>query len=459
MKWLHLIGLTVLLSASVSVLSQEDDNDARLMVAADQGDTAAAKLLILSGAHVNATTYEGVTSMMFAAQNGYTEMVKLLIQHGADPDLKPSVNGHTALISAIRSGYIETAEYLIRNGANIDLADNDEVTPLMHAIAIDSFYMPDMLLYYGASFDPKDKQGMDALMLASWLERYEIVFSLLEAGADINSADERKWTPLHYATLAGNADIMDLLILNGASLESLTVTGYTPLSLAVAMNNYAAAKLLIGYGADVNTRISPSLNPLTIALESKSDSLVRMLKNQEAIPVLKPNFNQFTVGAQVRFNADDVHTGFSLGFSDKKYNLMTGIGYGVRAKAIRVLEQTSETEYYQFWEKRHFISLTLEKAFYMPLEIASIRTGVFGGFSEVLTFGGYRGSGKNPDIRLVLNPRIGGIFDYKFIRLKIDYEFMHLHLTDIKRGWFNFSLEFIFLRNRGTLRTPSINWL
>ncbi len=459
MKWLYLIEFSALLLASVTAFSQDDDRDARLMVAADQGDTATAKLLILSGAHVNATTYEGVSALMYAAQNGYTEMVKLLIQMGADPDLKPAINGHTALISAIRSGYIETAEYLVRNGADINLADNDEVTPLMHAIAIDSFYMPDMLLYYDARVDAKDEQGINALMLASWLDRYEIVFSLLEKGADINSADERNWTPLHYATLAGNTDIMDLLILNDASLESYTLSGHTPLALAVALNNYAAARLLIGYGADVNSRISRSLNPLTIALENKSDSLAGMLERQGATPILKPYFNQFTAGTQVRLNSDDLHLGFSLGVSDKKYNLMMSLGYGVRAKAIRVLEQTSETEYYQFWEKRHLISLSVEKAFYMPLKIASVRPGVFAGFSEVLTFGGYRGSEKNPDVRLVMNPKIGGIFDYRFLRLKIDYELMHLHLTDIKRGWFNFSLEFLFNRNRGTIRTPSIDWL
>jgi|WetSurSiteA1Bulk_404760.scaffolds.fasta_scaffold14837_2 ankyrin repeat protein len=451
------IGLACCLGQDSSEFSTLSEWEEKLFTAADEGDTVAVLQLIDLGVNVNTTSYEGVTPLMYAAQNGNTAMVKLLISHGARVDLKP-VNGYTALISAIRSGYLGTAEFLIRNGADIDLPDNSNVTPLMHAIAVDSFYMPDMLLYYNASVDKRNKQGMNALMLASWLGRYEIVLSLLEAGADVNTADGQSWTPLHYATLAGKLDIMDLLIVNGANLEAATNSGYTPLSLAIAKNNYGAAKLLTGYGADVNSRITPSLNPLTLALENKNDSLVNMLRNQEAKVIRKPYFNRVTFGTLVRFNTEDTHLGFSIGLSEKKYNLMTSLGYGFRLKAIQVLEQTSETEYYQFWEKRHFISLSCEKAVFIPGNTDFMKSGIFAGFSEVLTFGGYRGSKENPDIRLVFNPRIGIIFEFRLLRFKVDYEFMDLRLEDIPNGWFNVSMDLMFTRKRAKLRVPSMNW-
>lgn len=432
--------------------------DEQLIIAADKGDTVTATLSIKKGARVNATTYAGVTPLMYAAQNGHTAMVNLLMRYGADPGVKP-INGYTALISAIRNGHIETAEYLVRNGANINQTDNNQVTPLMYAIAVDSFYMPDMLLYYDADVDLQNEKGINALMLASFLGRYEMVISILEAGTDINAFDNQKWTALHYATMAGHTDIMDLLIVNGALLESTTSSGYTPLSMATARNNYAAARLLIGYGADVNSRISGALNPLTLALENKSDSLVRMLKNQHAKVLLRPFFNLVTVGTHFVSNRDDMRLGFSFGLSDRKYNLMTGIGYGFRLKAIQVLDQTTETEFYQFWERRHFISLSAEKAIYLPTGITAFKTGVFAGFSEVLTFGGYRGSGENPAVRLVFNPRIGGIFETGFLRLKVSYEYMNLQLREIDRGWFNVSLEFLFNRNRGNIKMPSLQWL
>ena len=460
---LYRLMMSIALLWTVYQVNSQNDNssdlslDERLLIAADQGDTSAALQLIEQGANVNTTTYDGVTPLMYAAQYGDTSMIQILMVHGADVNLKPA-NGHTAIISAIRNGYLQTVEYLIRNGADINLADGDGVTPLMHAIAVDSFYMSDMLMYYDAAVDRKNKQGVDALMLASWLGRYESVIALLERGADINSFDEHQWMPLHYATLAGRTDIMDLLIVNGASLESVTSSGYTPLALATVINNYPAARLLIGYGADVNTRISSSLNPLTLALENKNDSLVRMLENQNARTIRRPNFNHFTFGTSILMNDDDTHLGFTFGLSDKKYNLMMGMGYGFRLKAIQVLEQTNETEFYQYWERRHFISLYIEKGFYWPDNIAFFRTGIFGGIGEAITFGDYRGASSDPDVRLVLNPRIGGIIEYKFIRIKMDYEIMNLHLRDVSRNWFNFTIEFLFNRNRGRLQVPSMKW-
>jgi ankyrin repeat protein len=456
----------VLLVAAYHVYPQESNNDDpeglginnQLIIVADKGDTAAAWKLIARGANVNVTTYEGVTPLMFAAQNGQTDMVRLLMQHGADADLKP-YSGYTALISAIRSGQIQTAEYLIRSGADINLSDNDKVTPLMHAIAVDSFYLPDMLLYYGAAADLKNKQGTDALMLASRSGSFEIAIKLLEAGVDINTVDTEGNTPLHYATLAGQTEMMDLLILNGASPEVKNSSGYTPLSIATAMNNFAAARLLISNGADVNSRINGSLNPLTLAQSNKNDSLVEMLINHEAKAIHRPNFNQFTVGSRYTFNSDDSQLGFTLGMSDSKYNLMACLGFGLRPKAVRILEEPDQNLFYQYWEKKRFISITLEKAFFMRTFGSAFTTGAFAGFSEVLTFGSYKGSNVIPDVRLVINPRIGCIFGYNFLRVKLSYEFMNLHLKYISNGWLNVSLEFLLNRKRGRIKTPSMKWL
>lgn len=432
--------------------------DEDLIVAADKGDTVAVLKLIHKGVNVNAKTFAGVTPLMYAAQNGDTAVAKLLLTHGADVGVRP-MNGYTALISAIRSGNPDMAEFLIRHGADINQPDYDNVTPLMYAIAADSFYLPDMLLYYNADVSRQNKQGMNALMTASYLGRYEIVVSLLEAGAAVNAADKQQWTSLHYATMAGNTEVMELLLVNGAMLESVTSTGYTPLSLATAFDNFNAARLLIGYGADVNSRVNGSMSPLSLALENKNDSLARMLKNQDARIVLGPSFNRYFTGAYWRVNGDDSHLGFTFGMGDHKYNLMASISYGFRLNAIQVLEQTENTVFYQYWERRHFIALAAEKAVYLPTEFKNFKTGVFGGVSEVVTFGGYRGSSDNPHVRLLFNPRIGAIMEFGFIRFKFSYEFLDLHLREINTQWFNFSLEFLFNKSRGKIKPPSLDWL
>lgn len=56
-----------------------------LMVAADHGSTAAARVLLAAGAEVNAVNRYGGTALHFAAIRGAPEMVDLLLDAGADP--------------------------------------------------------------------------------------------------------------------------------------------------------------------------------------------------------------------------------------------------------------------------------------------------------------------------------------------------------------------------------------
>jgi ankyrin repeat protein len=453
-----LIYSSLLAQESDTVTSLDSENDIELIIAADRGDTMRAAQLINMGADVNASTYEGVTSLMFAAQNGNLPMIRLLLSKGANPDKKP-LNGYTALITAIRGGRLEITEYLIRKGADINLNDNDDVSPLMHAVVSDSFFMADMLLYYGANVKNRSKEGIDALMLASFMGRYETAVRLMEEGADINSSDQKGRTPLHYATEAGNLDLMELLIYNGAFLEARTNTGYTPLSLAVSLNNFSAAKLLIGYGADVNSRINASMNPLELAKENKNDTLVAMLMNHEAQIISRPNFNKITIGTRYVFNANDSQYGFTVGLSDKKHNIWIDLGYGFRPKAIRIFEKVEYATYYQYWEKRHAFSLSAAKGFMIPVKASGFRLGAFAGFKEYLTFGGYRGSSSSPDTRLLFSPEFGAAMDFHFLRLKLSYEFLNLHLEEINHDWFNISLQLLFSRKKGNKKITSINWL
>lgn len=61
------------------------------------------RLLIDSGADVNAVTHFGDTPLMNAAQSGNTDAVKLLLEHGADAKMK-NIRNKTALDIAVSSG-------------------------------------------------------------------------------------------------------------------------------------------------------------------------------------------------------------------------------------------------------------------------------------------------------------------------------------------------------------------
>jgi len=433
----------VLLSiCSLSAFAQDISVNEQLILASYEGDSTKLQSLIDKGADVNASTYEGVTPLMFASQNGFTGIVSKLIKQGALVNTR-ATDGKTALILAISFGNIETAEFLIRNGAGVDLADGEGISPLMHAVIVDSFYMPDMLLYYDADIYHSDNKGVDALMLSCMYGSYEIAISLLEAGAEINNAGSDGNTPLHYATSSGHTDLMELLILNGALLEAKNNSGYTPLALAVSMNKYNESVILIGYGADVNTRIRPSMNPLVIAVSNWNDSLERLLLNNDAEILRRPYFNRFTAGSGFSFNRDDSRVDVEFGLSDSRFYWMPSVSYGFRPAPVRVIESRDTSLLFQYWERRHFISVNLSKAFFIRRFKWGLTTGAYAGMGGVLTFGSYKGSSSTPDTRFLFNPEIGCMLEYNPFRLIVGYKWMDLHLKYFNTGWFSISLQFL----------------
>jgi len=92
-----------------------------LMVAAEEGYTDIAKVLIDSGADVNMRKggrNQGYTALMIAVENGHTEIVKLLLKAGADVNAKTGYYPHITAIDIAKSrGYTDIVNILKTAGA------------------------------------------------------------------------------------------------------------------------------------------------------------------------------------------------------------------------------------------------------------------------------------------------------------------------------------------------------
>jgi len=248
-----------------------------------------------------------------------------------------------------------------------------------------------------------------------------------------------------------------MLITAGANTEAKTGYGFTPLSVAVVKNNFEASRLLIGAGADVNSQIDNSLNPLTIARENHNDSLALMLQNNGAKLILWPWFNQVTFGGLFTFSGDDMFTGASLGLSDRKYNLWASLGYRIRPKSIRVLDPAEGNNYYQYWERRHLVSGSLDKAFILKSKSGKGQFGLVAGIEEVITFASYHGSGLHPRTDFIFSPHVGAVYQSGHLRFRLNYAYMDLNLANMSNNWCSLSLELLINRKKGTLRQTSVS--
>jgi ankyrin repeat protein/ketosteroid isomerase-like protein len=115
-------------------------NDAHtpLLVAARDGHTEIAQLLLAAGADVNATepTF-GAVPLHKSVYNGHVELTRIISAWpGVDLNFQGATNGYSPLHDSLWHGYEECARILLEAGASLSLVGHDGKTPLDLAIEV-----------------------------------------------------------------------------------------------------------------------------------------------------------------------------------------------------------------------------------------------------------------------------------------------------------------------------------
>jgi len=250
-----------------------------LMLAARQGQVAAARALVEGGADSNQTDPDGNTALILGVLNVHYDLANLLLDLGADPNLG-NKQGRTALFTAVdirnrdlsplpartetdTLSSMDLILSLLKHGANINArltaatpisrSTNDPgdkslaagATPFMRAARSMDLPLMRVLVEHGA--DPKlgnTSDGLNPLMVAaglSWTEKIrgteaealETVKWLVDHGLDVNAATKGGDTALHGAAYRGADSIVLYLIEKGAKLNAANSAGLTPLDIAM----------------------------------------------------------------------------------------------------------------------------------------------------------------------------------------------------------------------------------
>jgi ankyrin repeat protein len=266
-KWMPLGGLTPLLFA------------------ARQGCLDCAKILLKSGAEVNAADPNNISPLLMATINGHYDVAAFLLDRGADPNIADET-GRTALYAAVdmhtmpasnrpspneienNLTSMDLIQALLARGANVnaqlkklqpyrtklDRGDDTMLgagtTPILRAAKAGDAAAIEALLAKGS--DPKipTKFGITPLMAAAGLgtkeedttarkkteaEAISSIKLCLDAGADVNAADNQGQTALHGAAQKGWDQVVQFLVDHGAKLDVKDKKGRTPLDAAMGL--------------------------------------------------------------------------------------------------------------------------------------------------------------------------------------------------------------------------------
>ena len=126
-----------------------------------------------------------------AVKDGDTAAVRALLDKGGDVNA-PEVDGTTLLHRAVHRGHVDVTDLLIRAGADVRAMNRYGVAPLSLASANGSEAMVAKLLQAGADPETTQPGGETALMTAARTGNAEVVRLLLARGADVNATEEWK---------------------------------------------------------------------------------------------------------------------------------------------------------------------------------------------------------------------------------------------------------------------------
>lgn len=141
-----------------------------------------AKILIDSGADVNARDAKQDTPYLYAGAEGRNEILAMTLQKGAD--LKSTNRyGGTALIPAAEKGHLETVKMLLKTKVNVNHVNRLGWTALLEAV----------ILSDGGETHQK------------------IIQELIKGGADVNLPDNNGVTALQHAQKKNYTKIVEIL--------------------------------------------------------------------------------------------------------------------------------------------------------------------------------------------------------------------------------------------------------
>ena len=306
----------ILINSGADINARDEWNYTSLHWAAQTSDIEFVQYLIRLGVERDARDQDGWTYLCHAAIFSDVEMMRFLIESGVDPHIQSDI-GVTLLHHAARNFDVSVLQYLVSLGLDpfAKMTGNIEYQPIhcaaeggcvhsvrylvglganVNAKTADcttplhlacDTRIAQFLIDAGADIEAKDYYGSVPLHTAAGKNHPGIVKLLLDAGAKVDAQCIRQSTPLHRAAMEGSTETAKLLIDAGADLEVFDDMDFTPLHEAAFDGHLGTVQMLIKSGADFDVRDVYYATPLILAIRGEHSDVTEYLISCGADPL------------------------------------------------------------------------------------------------------------------------------------------------------------------------------
>ncbi|XP_022744477.1 ankyrin-1-like isoform X1 [Durio zibethinus] len=245
--------------------------------AAREGKTEVCKYLLEElKLDVDTQDEDGETPLLHAARQGHTLTSKYLLDHGANPAI-PSELGATALHHSAGIGNIELLKYILATGVEVDL-QSDAGTPLVWAAGHAQPDAVKVLLEHHANPNAETEDNITPLLSAVAAGSLACLDLLIQAGSKVNITAGGA-TPLHVAADNGSPDLINSLLKAGADPNAIDEDGQKPIQVAAARGQRGAVEILFPLISRIDAIPEWTIDGILEYMQSEANKQLEEMKN------------------------------------------------------------------------------------------------------------------------------------------------------------------------------------